>query len=67
MNIKYNNEVVGTVITNHSMTIEEALYAIGYDINDATDLQKAYDDGFAAAYVDDEGNAQIDIDALEME
>lgn len=66
MKLYYNGKEVGEVLTNRSMTIVEALWSIGYDINDEDDLEKAYNDGFPAAYKDDNGEYAIDFDGLEM-
>lgn len=67
MKIFYNGNEIGRVIANRSLTIEEAIYAIGYDVNDPEDCEKAYRDGFEPAYLDDCGNYQIDTDNCEME
>ena len=67
MNVLVNGNVVREVITNRSLTVEEALYAIGYDVNDPEDLEKAYNDDFPAAYLDDCGNYQIDTDLIELD
>lgn len=67
MKVLYNGIEIGNIITNRSITISEALYALGYDIDDEEDLKKAYEDGFPAAYQDDNGFFQIDIEGLEME
>ena len=49
------------------MTIEEALYCYGYDINDQTDMERAYNDGVPGAYYDDCGGYHIDTDGMIME
>ena len=36
--IKYENEIIGTIETNHGMTVWEALYLLGID----TDQYAAY-------------------------
>lgn len=59
MKVLYNGEVIGSILTNRNMNIEEALWSLGYDINNPDDCQKAYEDGFAAAYIDDFGKYQI--------
>ena len=66
MTIKYYGEAIGTIITNRSMTAEEALYILGYDVNNADDCEKAYRDGFEPAYLDDMGHYQIDVDGFEL-
>ena len=40
MIIKVNGIEIGTVCTNRSLTIEEAMYSIGYDITDEEDCKK---------------------------
>lgn len=67
MKILFNGKEIAPVITNRSMTIEEALFVIGYDVNNPEDCEKAYSDGFPAAYLDDCGNYGIDVDALALE
>ena len=67
MKLLYNGTEIGNIITNHSLTIEEALYVYGYDVDDQKDMEKAYNDGFIAAYLDDNGDYQIDMDGFEME
>lgn len=66
MQVLFNGKVIGKVLTNHSITLEEAIYALGYDVNDPVDLKKAYDDDFPAAYLDDDGFYQIDTDAMDI-
>lgn len=66
MKVKYYGEKIGTIITNRSMTAEEALYILGYDVNDASDCEKAYRDGFEPAYLDDMGYYQIDVEGFEL-
>lgn len=67
MTLLYNGVEIGNVITNRSLTVEEALYALGYDVKDDDDLKKAYEDNFPAAYQDDNGFFQIDIEGISME
>lgn len=67
MKILFNGKEIASVITNRSITIEEALFVIGYDVHSPEDCEKAYSDGFPAAYLDDCGNCAIDVDALELE
>lgn len=67
MKLFYGEEVVAEVVTNHSMTIEEALYCYGYDINDQTDMERAYNDGVPGAYYDDCDGYHIDTDGMIME
>lgn len=68
MKIMYNGNEIGTVVTNHSMALEEAIYiGLGIDINNQEDCQKAYEGGAKYAYIDDCGNYHIDIENMEIE
>jgi len=67
MKVLFNGKVIGEVTTNRSLTVAEALYALGYDMNDVTDCEKAYNDGFEPAYVDDNGQHCIDFESIELE
>ena len=58
--IFWEDEYLGEVLTNGSLSKAGAIYALGYDVNDPADCEQAYNNGFAAAYVDDNGNYQID-------
>ena len=58
--IFWEDEYLGEVLTNGSLSKTGAIYALGYDVNDPADCEQAYNNGFAAAYVDDNGNYQID-------
>ena len=58
--IFWEDEYLGDVLTNGSLSKTGAIYALGYDVNDPSDCEQAYNNGFAAAYVDDNGNCQID-------
>ena len=58
--IFWEDEYLGDVLTNGSLSKTGAIYALGYDVNDPDDCEQAYNNGFAAAYVDDNGNYQID-------
>lgn len=64
MKLFYGEEVAAEIITNHSMTIEEALYCHGYDIDDQVDMKKAYNDGVPGLYLDDSGYYHIDTDGI---
>lgn len=66
MKLIYNSNVVAEITTNRNLTVSEALFAHGYDINDPDDCEKAYNDGFEPAYLDDNGNYQIDTENVEM-
>lgn len=67
MIINVNGQRIGQVITNRSLTIAEAMYAIGYDINDQADCKEGYDKGIEGFYLDDCGNYHFDVDAAEVE
>ena len=58
--IFWEDEYLGDVLTNGSLSKTGAVYALGYDVNDPADCEQAYNNGFVAAYVDDNGNYQID-------
>lgn len=65
--ITVNGDLLGTVRTNRSLTAEEALWALGYDLNDAADMERGYNNDVPGFYLDDCGNYQFDIDAVKME
>ena len=67
MKIKVNNIVIGEITTNRSLTIEEAMYSLGYDITDQNDLEKGYAKSVEGFYLDDDGNYCFDREAAEME
>ena len=58
--IFWEDEYLGEVLTNGSLSKTGAIYALGYDVNDPADCEQAYNNGFAAAYIDDNGDYQID-------
>ena len=66
MTIKVNGIEIGTVTTNRSMTIEEAMYAHGYDIRDREDCKKGYEEGIEGFYLDDMGTYNFDIENAEL-
>lgn len=66
MKLYYDGQEIGSINTNMSLTVSEALYAIGYDVDEPEDLQKAFEDMFPAAYIDDMGNYCIDEDNIIM-
>ena len=49
------------------MTIEEAMYSLGYDITDQNDLEKGYSAGVEGFYLDDDGNYCFDREAATTE
>lgn len=72
MRVMYNSydgkrSVVGEVLTNRSMTLQEAMYALGYDVNSQEDLETARNNGCEWAYLDDCGYYQWDFENMEME
>lgn len=66
MKILVNGNEIGTIVTNHSLTIEEAMYAFGYDITSKEDCEKGYEEGIPGFYLDDEGNYCFDVEAAEL-
>lgn len=66
MKLFYNKKEIGSVVTNKKLTVEEALYSIGYDVYNQEDLEKAYECGFPASYIDDEGICRIDTENIEI-
>lgn len=67
MKIKVYGIEIANIITNRSMTIEEAMYAAGYDINDPEDCRKCYEDGIEGfIYLPDIGIYCFDFEAAEM-
>ena len=67
MKLFYNGKVIGEITTNHRMTTKEALWCLGYDLDDKEDLKKAYKDGFEPSYIDDDNQYCIDVDGIEFE
>lgn len=41
MKLFYNGKVIGEITTNHRMTTKEALWCLGYDLDDKEDLKKS--------------------------
>ena len=66
MTIKVNGIEIGTVITNRSLTITEAMYSLGYDITDSADCEKGYTEGVEGFYITDNGNYAFDCEAAEL-
>ena len=66
MTIKVNGIEIGTITTNRSLTIEEAMYSLGYDTTDQEDCKAGYEKGVEGFYLDDCGNYAFDIEAAEM-
>lgn len=66
MKIMVNGIEVASIITNRSLTLEEAMYSAGYDINDQEDCRKAYENGVEGFYLDDNGDCCFDVEAAKM-
>lgn len=66
MKVMVNGNEIGNVITNMSLTIDEAMYVLGYDINDAEDCKKGYNNDVEGFYFDDCGNYCFDVEAAEL-
>lgn len=66
MTIKVNGIEIANILTNRSMTIEEAMYCAGYDISEQEDCRKGYEEGIEGFYIDDDGNYSFDVEAAEM-
>ena len=67
MKVIYKDDEIWSIITNHSMTVEEALYSLGVDVDNQDDCRQAYESGAEYAYLDDYGNYCIDIENIELE
>lgn len=67
MKIKVNGIEIASILTNMSLTIEEAMYCAGYDIRAQCDCREGYEAGVEGFYIDDDGNYSFDVDAAEME
>lgn len=61
-----NGEIIGEVLTNRSLTIGGAMWAIGYDITDPDDCKKGYDNGIEGFYLDDNGDYCFDYESAEI-
>lgn len=67
MKILFRGECIGKVLTNRSLSLEEAVQsAFGYDVGDPEDRKRAYEDDFIAAYLDDNGYCQIDTENMDI-
>lgn len=65
--VNVNGITIGEVRTNRSLTIEEAMWSLGYDINDQDDCRKGYENEVEGFYLDDCGNYCFDYEAAETE
>ena len=61
INVLSNGTKIGEV---RSLTAEESLWSLGYDVNSQEDCQKAYEKGWGC--LDDEGNYFIDTENIEF-
>ena len=59
----YNGKEAGKVLTNHSLTVEEIIRVLGYDVKSPKDCETAYKRGFLPAYIDDNGEYCIDVES----
>lgn len=67
MKVLVNGKVIGEIITNRSLTIEDAMYCLGYDINDQDDCKRGYYKEVEGFYLDDCGYYRFDVESAEME
>lgn len=65
--VKVDGETVGTVLTNHGMTLEELMWSIGYDINSQEDCKRGYDNNVPGFYLDDMGYYAFDVENAKTE
>lgn len=65
--VNVNGITIGEVRTNRSLTIEEAMYALGYDTTDEEDCKKGYENDVEGFCLDECGNYFFDREAAEME
>lgn len=67
VNNGFEKVVIGEALVSNSLTLAQAIYiACGYDIEDAEDCERAYNDGVEGFYCDDCGSYAFDIEAAEM-
>lgn len=66
MKLLFSGKQIAEITTNHSVTVKEALYCHGYDIDDQDDCDRAYENDEPFAYRDDDGVCCIDLDALDI-
>lgn len=66
MTVKINGVVFAEITTNRSLTIKEAMYVAGYDIDNPEDCENAYNNDVEGFYLDDCGNYCFDYDAVEL-
>ena len=64
MKVMYNGQQIGEVVTNHGMTVEEALEMIGIDVNDQESLKAAYEKEIPGVCAED--MYFYDVDGIEL-
>ena len=64
MKLIYNGLIICEILSLQSMTVEEVLYAFGYDVNSQKDLEKAYKNDEPWVYLDDDGSYSWESDKL---
>ena len=68
MKIMFDGTEIGRIVTNHSMTLEQALYyGLGIDIHNPEDCKNANESGEEHANIHDCGNYCIDTDNMDLE
>lgn len=65
MKVKVNGIVIGEVMTNRSLTIDDAMEALGYDLDSQEDMKRGYDNHIEGFYYDD-GFYIFDVENTEM-
>ena len=68
LKIIYNNEIIGEVVTNHSMTNEQAIeYGLGLtSITDQEELKEMYDNNKDYVFINDNGDYELDYENIEV-
>lgn len=62
-----NGVEIGEVLTNHSLTVIDIMWALGYDITDSADLERGYKNKIEGFYLDDCGNYCFDEECITTE
>ena len=65
MTVLVNGIAIGDIICG-TISIEQAMYALGYDVKDDEDCKRGYDDGIECFYLDDDGHYCFDSETVEM-
>lgn len=65
---KEEGELIGELLTNHSMTDEEIInLACGYNFDDPEECEQAHKDGFPAVYQSDDSDEwQLDFEYIKF-